>query len=814
MAAVVPKGFDIVPDERLPNVPEMAQAPDPLDGIPEGGEAAVGTWSDGRPKIRKNLGGGQYIEGAYDDAGNWSAVSEIGGSLADGVDVPEGFDPLPTDLPYGEGEQGTVAQDDTPLLDDEKVTDNAPQISAGGAAWRGLQSNALLGFDDELQGAAGAVGNKVGQILGLNDTEIPMSEVYKQIRDKARDEKDAAFDQHMLAYGAGALPGLIISAPVIGGRVAQGETALRTAGNLAAAGARQGAVSGAGNSEDELGVGTIGDMAEGAAIGGIAAPVAAPVVNGLARVGSGVRNALFPNNTLNSGLEVLSRSAPQDATAMRAASDEMVRAGVSPRLMDVVDESGRGAIRSAGSRMTPAREELARHADQVYASAQGRVSRQARNAISTAPGTARGLGRTIADEQANLGPVFDSVRDQPVAITPEMIQAFSTAEGRSALRAISKWMEPEDAAALNEFTRAVQRSGGGDPDAAIRSQFPGDWDALPEAVKASIRTQMGIPADPFAGSPLTVDIVDKFARVLNHRAKDIPALQRVAQQYSDIVRAPARQQYPDYDEALNTFAANARVGEAASGTGRFEGTDFLSTPSDEYAANIATARTQPQSVPGPQGQPTVSEADAIRMRARDDIVDRATGGSGAQAMSVARQISRGDDQALRNRALLGDNGAEALERGMAAEVRRVDNTRYVDPRTGSQTAGREQDLGEVAGDAVLNGASGGKWAAVRAATQFIRQAGIRGVDSERLVRDAMDPQRTAAAIDFLEQRGLDRERARSLMRSIAATVGGRAGGAASYDKPEGPRSQTSILNRSRQVNQGGGAGNGADTFQP
>lgn len=765
MAAVIPKGFEVLP------APDEQPVPD--NRLPE-------AW---QPEEDDDL---EYSE-------DGSLI------IAAPMETPEGFEPLPTDLPYGEGEQGE-AGDPSGLLEDEQVT--APRVGAGEAAWRGLQSNALFGFDDEIAAAGGAAANKVGQWLGMNETEIPISEVYDQLVQQERDRKDAAFDQNQMAYVAGALPGMVISAPFVGGKVAQGATGLRTAGNLAAAGARAGAVSGAGNAED-LGTDTLGDMAEGAMIGAVAAPLAAPIVSGIARGGSAIRNAVAPRNTLNSGLDVLARSAPQDAAAMRTAAREMRSAGVEPRLMDVVDESGRGAIRTAGSRMTPAREELARHADEVYASAQGRVANQARRAISQTPGTARGLGRTIADEQANLGPVFDAVRDQPVAITPEMIQAFSTAEGRSALRAISKWMEPEDAAALNEFTRAVGRSGGGDPDAAIRAQFPGDWDALPEGVKASIRTQMGVPADPFAGSPLTVDIVDKFARVLNHRAKEIPALQRVAQRYSDIVRAPARQQYPDYDEALNTFAANARVGEAASGTGRFEGTDFLTTPSDEFAANLATARTQPQAVPGPEGQPTISEADAIRMRARDDIVDRATSGSGARAMGVARQVSRGEDQALRNRALLGEEGADALERGMAAEVRRVDNTRYVDPRTGSQTQSREQDLGEVVGDAAMNTASGGKWAAVRAVTQFVRAAGIRGVDAERLVRDAMDPRRTREAILFLEQRGLARDRARSLMRSISSTLGGRTGGAATYERPEQPRSGNEILNRSRRIDNEG-----------
>lgn len=763
----LPKGFEIVPDERLPegNVADHPTYNVDIDPDTGGPRELITDGPEGEPlSLEDQESLPSPPEGQFYD--------EYGQLHLDDAGLPEGFEV--TD------ETADLPQDEAP-----EQPQQAP-IGAGSAAWRGLQSNALFGFDDELAAASGMVGNKIGTALGMNESTASAKEIYDQILQQQRDEKDAAFDQHPIAYGAGALPGMVISAPLIGGKLAQGGGVLRNTLSLAGAGARGGAASGAGNNEGDLGD-LVGNIAEGAAVGGIAAPLAQPLVSGVARGAGAIRNAVMPRNTMNSGLDVLSRGMGDDvagqAATMRATADEMQASGVDPRLVDVVDESGRGTIRAAGSRQTPARDDLARHADEVYASAQGRVANQAQR-ISSAPGTARGVVRRVEEEQAAMGPQFDAVREEPVTLTPDLIQAFSTAEGRSVLRTIGRYMGPTEREQLDGFVSAVN--------AAARQIDP----RLPEGIRQQIQTQL------FRDTPLTVDIADKFARVITNRAQDNPALMRVARQYADTVRGAARQQYPSYDEALEAFSARARVGDAAGGTGRFEGTEFMRTPPDEYAANIAQANREPAAIMDELGNPTASEAAAIQQRARDDVVDQATAGSGAGAMRVASTLSRGDAQAARNAALLGDEEAQALQAGMANEVRRVDNTRFIDPRTGSQTQSRGQDAAELGMDVAMNAASGGKWAAVRAATQFIRMAGVRGVDAERLVRDAIDPARTRDAINFLEQRGMERARARSLMRSIAATLGGRLGGANSYDNPEQPRSGRSIINSSRRVEKG------------
>jgi hypothetical protein len=199
-----------------------------------------------------------------------------------------------------------------------------------------------------------------------------------------------------------------------------------------------------------------------------------------------------------------------------------------------------------------------------------------------------------------------------------------------------------------------------------------------------------------------------------------------------------------------------------------------------------------------------SEADAIRIRARDAVVDRATSGSGAQAMSTARQLSRGTAQQQRNRALLGEEGAARLERGMENEVRRVVNTQYIDPRTGSQTAGRQED--SAVGEFLAMGAdvaSSGKTGLIRAARSWLRDAGIKNVDAERLVRDAIseDPARVRQAIDYLARRGVSRERAGSMMRWISSTAAGRAmGGTFGSERPRPiPNSVRATVNRARIV---------------
>jgi hypothetical protein len=888
------------------------------------------------------------------------------------------------------------------------------------AAWAGLKSGALRGWDDEWQALWGAAGNKLGTVLGLNESTADFADIYETLLAQNRDYKDQAWRKRPLAYGLGFVPGAFMGPSYAALARAQGP--LGNVGGAAAIGGIEGAVSGAGNAEGGISNRLL-DAAVGGGAGAALAPFMLPVANiagGL--VDSGInlaRRALGRENALNTGLEALVRRAPQNTDAMNARLAEMDAANVPARLVDLVDESGRGVIRSAGSKMTPAREELARAADDVYINAQNRIAQQARDNISNSPLTSREIASDIEQQRSNLGSEFRAVGGSPVQLDEKALTALSTPEARRVLNEIGRYMTASERGQVTELVDALRRAERvGSPEVQARRLVKG-YDKMSPAAKQKIMQELeeqGLIIKPLDNLTMTVDVADKFARIIRENAKN-SALLRVAEDYADTLRGAARSQYPQYDEALKKSAALARVGEAATGTGRFEKTDFLRDFPDDFIQALRRAATEgptrsprftpeerseylrlfqeggnyqmgvdsftplekkildelkivpmdpigygftggnvgiaeklnyalreglplgpetqrmydaiieefqltppteaemllkryigaqggsPVSVdlnprsfssttadsgsyipdiaamnvdiggaghqmdirvpegnrvlrlnpskqwddesevllpPGtftetsgrtqldPDSYPDIpvdlmsrqsydfqdavpprptnpSEAEAIRIRARDAVVDRATSGSGAQAMATARQLSRGTAQRQRNRALLGEEGAAQLERAMENEVRRVVNTQYIDPRTGSPTAGRLEDNSAVREflDVGADVMGSGKTGLIRAARSWLRSAGIKNVDAERLVRDAIseDPARIRQAIDYLARRGVSRERAGSLMRWISSTAAGRAmGGTFGSERPRPiPNSVRATVNRARVV---------------
>lgn len=660
------------------------------------------------------------------------------------------------------------------------------------SAWSGVKSGALRGYDDEWQALWGAIGNKIGTATGMNESTADFWDIYAQALDENREYKDRAYNANTLAYGAGFIPGMLTGPSLVR---TPAQTTTGRVGQAMGIGAVEGGLSASGNAEggleDRLTSAAIG-AGGGAALGAVTYPLGVAGSSIISRIS----NRVGGGNDLNSGLNVLAQRADQDPAAMVARADTMEAAGVPPRLVDVVDESGRGVIRDAGGRMTPARQELVEHADDVYTGAQERVVQQARDNISDSALTARQLSQTIEVEQQAMGPRFDAVRYNPVNVTPEIVQSLNTAEGRNVLRTIARYMTPREQGQLNNFVKALQQQAKqGTPEEQAAKMVPGFERMSPDAQRQVIQ-QLDLP-DPMKDAKFTVDMADKFARLITHRAKDVPALRRVAKDYADTIRGAARRQYPEYDTALVDFENLASVGEAAGGTGRFEGTDFLSAPPDQYAPAVAGANRAGQPVSDPPLYP--SEYSAMRDRARDEVVDRADAGSGAGAMSVARQIARGGAQRRRNEALLGEEGARRFESGMREEVRRVDNTRYVDPRIGSQTASRMMDAEDDALNFAADAATSGKWGVVRGVARWLRGENIRNVDAERLVRDAIDPNQTRQAIDYLVSRGLEISRARSVVRGIQASMAGRTAGAltTTEERPAPPNSVRVLLKEPR-----------------
>jgi hypothetical protein len=361
-----------------------------------------------------------------------------------------------------------------------------------------------------------------------------------------------------------------------------------------------------------------------------------------------------------------------------------------------------------------------------------------------------------------MGPAFDAVRGNVVEITPEIAAVLGKAQGRAALKQASTWLPPEDERQVTQLISAMNNVNKIDP-------------RMPPAVRDQIAAQI------LADQKLTVDVVDKWARAINNSGQT-SGMYGLAKDMVDVVRGQARAQHPDYDAALNQFAARAKVGEAASGTGRFDESSFTRTPPDAYEATVAGAGREPAAIDAGLDvpTPTISETDALAARARDEVVDAAQANQGRGALPVAAQVARGPAQQQRNRALMGEDAATGLEQGMRAEVDRVRNMQAIDPRAGQQPRMRGNDaMVDGFADAVASSmAPGGAtfWTGVRTAARWLRNGGIRNVDAERLARDAIsdDPARVNAAIDFLERRGLQRSRAQRFVSTLGAALAGRA----------------------------------------
>lgn len=720
------------------------------------------------------------------------------------MDTPAAPVPSPS-APWSEyaGLEGTVTDESPYPIDDSgiAVTHGGPlgrqPVDAGEAAGRGWNSAWTLGFDDEIGAGAYAGMRKLLSLAGAKADDRTIGRMYRDRVAQLRQEKDDAWSDSPWAYAAGAAPGVLGTGALFG---AAAPASWGRYGTAAAAGAAEGGLSGAGNADSGF-WSTMAGAGTGAALGGGLGALSVPVADLVGGAATRAWRALRPDAGADSGLGVLASRAPQDVSAMRETAQRFADAGVPARLADVVDASGRGVIRDAASKMTPGRQAVVDHAKAVRTRSPDDIVELAQRELSADPQTSRQLTRQIRGDRnlggenevgVLMGQQMDPLRGRAITMDDDLKDLLRTGVGQAALRKVrSVTTDRAKQAELLDVIGAARKSAKGplDPEDAFRAEVKG-WDELPDAVKDAYRAQrpdLAEAADPLDGKSLDLDTLDKLVRAVAGRKTATEGLEAEVQNLSRTARESARRQVPEYDEALNQYEAGQRVGDAASGAGRFEESSFLGTVPDTYEASVSQAsRTpaavRPQTEAGEVLDPTVSEHDALILRARDELADAATADSGARAPALARQLSpMGVAQQRRSEALVGPERAERLREGGRALDERYYNTGYINPDAGSKTMGAAQDaIVDGFADAAANAASGGKWGLIRTAGRWLKQGGIKGVDAERLARDAIseDPARVRAAIDYLEQKGMARARAERFVSVYGGALAGRTGGAA------------------------------------
>lgn len=524
------------------------------------------------------------------------------------------------------------------------IQDPPRQVGAGEAAWAGLKSAALRGFDDEWDAFWGATGNKLGTALGMNESDAGFWDIYDQLAQRNREDKDAAWDQQTAAYSLGFLPGMLMGPSWVRGGGSQPLGWAQRARQAATVGGIEGGLSAAGNADtgpDENFLNRAPDALFGITTGAALGPVADRALGAV--VGSGRRlvRGVLPPRGVNSGVEVLASRAETDPVAMRAAAERMRQAGIDPRLVDITSDEGRSVIREVAARPTPARDEVAQHADEVYAGAPERIADQA-NRISDDPRSARSMSSQTEDARDfRMEDRMRPIRDVPVELTDDIVSVLGTREGRAALRAAEGFMtDPAD----RESVRAVM--------SALRTIEQLD-PRLPPAVRQKVTREI------MGDSGLTVDMIDKFARAMEGRARTTPGLERVANQFSRIVRGAARDVEPRYDQALREYSDASRVAEAARGEGRFEDTSFLKTAPDQFAETARLARSEPTAMPVTTPRDTTSrlertgDIDPFLAEATDDGLD---GG-------IFRYTSRSGDE-IPFQVYFGEDGVAHIDLSM------------------------------------------------------------------------------------------------------------------------------------------------------
>lgn len=424
-----------------------------------------------------------------------------------------------------------------------------------------------------------------------------------------------------------------------------------------------------------------------------------------------------------------------NAEAMRAEAQRLRDLGLDPTLVDVTDEAGRGVIRDAASRQTPARTVVQQRYDamrtNVPRQAAQRVARltpdEPRPAVDVLAETRAQRGAQARQDYARAGP--GRVQIDPVG--PELsYQRQAVTNAANTLRTNKMY----DAAA--ELDEVLARLDNGLP---VQGEVSV---AALDQVKRELLTE-----------------AENAAKAIGARTNRGPGLTERGANIDDYL---ARQS-PDYATARDNYARSSQ---------RMEGLDqgnILRMTGPQGAAQI-------RNMPAPQ-------QEGARVAVRQELQDMFT--SNTQAQTPLRKLELEQDLNTILTELYGPEAADELARYAGAQRQQLNRMGFVSPNEGSQTFGRQQDAASGLVDALdeglgatANAMTGNKFGLAQRFLRWSQDNGLSNADAQLLAEAAVDPARLDDIIAGLERRSP--ELAASLRQMIAAdpALASRQAGAA------------------------------------
>lgn len=365
--------------------------------------------------------------------------------------------------------------------------------------------------------------------------------------------------------------------------------------------------------------------------------------------------------------------------------NEWIKSGVTPSLMDVASslpnggQATLGLLRGAALKAGPARGMAMAHNDATESSLSGRAIDLARG-LTPNKAPAASVAQTLTDARDTLaGEQYPAAHPQAVDTAP-VLDAVSGRTGQQAIGEAAKLADAVRSAPESAELNSI-RSAANPPPAA---PLPAGAENLGPAAQAQVRAQLGLDNGPPLPPTVRLGTLDHVKQALNTMGQDAAARGDNRMAAGLFQRATEIDDHladvsPDYSIARDNFH---------QGSNRVEGVKLgrtgLTASPDEYAAGMQDLQGR---VNG-QG-PSPAQLDAgvgYRQEMTDTLAHQPAGAIGA-----LKRIGTAEDQTANLATTYGQDRAAQFQSGVNNLRRQVANSRFIDPSTGSQTAGRASD---------------------------------------------------------------------------------------------------------------------------